>query len=146
MKSYISFKKIWADDDLSEFEVVVNDGGSSFSNQVYVAPSYLKETIKDLLFFKEQIRGGLYDLTFGRFGQEYADGAFQARLHFQDRGKIFISVKAQSEFFDFGRKKVASEALLFLISEPALLDNFIEELKSLDQEIGNTATLECLVE
>ena len=48
----------------------------------------------------------------------------------------------QSDYSDFGQKNVASEANLYLISEPSLLDNFIQALRSLsdgnctDAELG----------
>jgi hypothetical protein len=45
--------------------------------------------------FKLHIYGGLFDLEFGEFGPEYANGAFHARFHFQGRAKIYITVKKQ---------------------------------------------------
>lgn len=79
------------------------------------------------------------------FGPEYANGAFVARLHFQDRGKIHVSINAQSEFEDFGIKRVASEAQLYFITETALLDNFITELKSLNNGISEMCLISCFI-
>ena len=78
----------------------------------------------------------------GGFGPEYANGAFDARLHFQNRGKILVTIKSQSDYKEFGIKNVASEATLSLISEPALLDNFIDELINLQATVTDEATLE----
>jgi hypothetical protein len=131
MSPGIYFKKIWFDDDMVELKIDSCDGESIFSNKVYVGHHDLDNLIAGLSTFKDQVYGGLYDIQLGGFGPEYANGAFQARLHFHNRGKIHITVNAQSEFEEFGIKKVASEATLYLISEPALLDNFIAELKGL---------------
>lgn len=144
MKSNISFENIWSDEGMVELKIVVNDGESSFSNNVYVSYLKISNLVNDLDIFKEHIYGGLYDLELGKFGQEYANGAFKGRFHYNERGKIFISIRMQTDFFDFGIKKVASEAVLYLISEPSLLDNFIHQFKMVGKEFGNIALLECL--
>ena len=131
MKQGIIFKNIWHDEDMYEFQITSSDGLSIFINEVYVGYGEYDELISDLEIFKDQIHGGIYDIEFSSFGPEYASGAFNARLHFQDRGKIHVSISAQSEFEDFGKKNVASEVKLYFITEPALLDNFIRDLKQL---------------
>jgi len=142
MKSGIIFKNIWHDDDMYEFKISSSDGSSIFVNEVYVGYETYDELISDLERFKEQIYGGIYDIEFGSFGPEYASGAFHARLQFQDRGKIHVSVSAQSDFEDFGKKNVASEVKLYFITEPALLDNFIQGLKQLKSGQNEEVTLE----
>ncbi len=113
-----------------ELRIDVCDGTSAFSNKVYVGHQNLRDVVDELNRFKDQIYGGLYDLRFGEFGPEYASGALHARLHFHDRGKLLVSVNMQSEYSDFGKKNVASEANLYLISEPSLLDSFIQSLRA----------------
>ena len=143
MSSGISFNKIWFDEDLIEFEISISDGVSLFCTKVYVGHQTFDELIADLNRFKSQIYGGICDLRLGEFGPEYASGAFHARLHFHKpgRGRLFITVSAQSEWSEFTETKVASQATLYLTSEPALLDNFIEELKRLHEGKENEATL-----
>ena len=131
MKTGIYFKKVWFDDDLIELKIDSSDGQSLFSHKVYVGHQELDELIAGLNIFRDHVHGGLYNIQLGEFGPEYAKGAFHARLHFQQLSKIHITVKAQSEFEEFGIKKVASEATIYLISEPVLLDNFIAELRAL---------------
>lgn len=113
-----------------ELRIEACDGTSSFMNKVYVGHQNLHDVIRELNTFKDHLHGGLYDLRFGEFGPEYAAGAFHARLHFQARGKLLISVRMESEYSEFGRKNVASAASLYLISEPSLLDSFIESLRA----------------
>lgn len=140
----ITFENIWHDEDMYEFRISSGDGASIFSHKVYVGYGTFDKTIASLDVFRKQIYGGIYDIEFGSFGPEYASGAFHTRLQFQERGKIYITIKAQSEYKDFGKKNIASEAVLFLTTEPALLDNFIASLKSLNNGNSNSAHLECV--
>ena len=144
MKPGIYFEKIWSDDDLIEIKIDSFDGSSLFSNKVYVSNSGIKDLIAGLSDFKGKVYGGIYDLRMGEFGTEYANGAFHARLHFHHHSKIHITIKAQNEFEDFGMKKVASEATLYLTCEPIMLDNFIAELKGLKTSARPDAKLEAL--
>jgi len=143
MSPGIMFENIWHDEDMYEFRISSCDGASIFVHKVYVGYGTFDETISGLDTFKDQIYGGIYDIEFGSFGPEYASGALHARLHFQERGKIFVSVRAQSEYEDFGKKNVASEAALYFTTEPALLDKFIASLKSLSNDNSDIAHLEC---
>lgn len=125
-----------------EFRVISSDGVSIFVNEIYVGYGAYDELISGLDRFKDQIYGGIYDIELGSFGPEYASGALTARLHFQDRGLIYVSVQAQTEFVNFGKKNVASEIKLFFKTEPALLDNFIHQLKNLKAGTTNEAGLQ----
>jgi len=144
MKPSISFTKIWLDDDMVELKIQVSNGDSVFVNEVYVGHQQLADTVADLNRFRSHVHGGIYDMAFGSFGPEYAHGAFHARLHFQERGILFMTVKSQSDFSDFGRKNVASEATLYLRTEPALLDNFIGELRQMSGGRRDEALLEAI--
>ncbi|KAF7776924.1 hypothetical protein [Pseudoalteromonas marina] len=143
MKPFIKFEQVWCDDDITELRVTVNNGYSIFSNKVYLAATELAELHESLLSFRTHYYGGLKDIDFGAFGSEYANGAFSARLHFPKPGNLHISTMQQSEFFDFKGKEVASEAKMYLITEPTLLDNFINELKSLSTMSCKEAELVC---
>jgi len=83
-------------------------------------------------------------MQLGHFGHEFANGGFHARFHFHGVGQLLISTYQQSEFEDFSKNKVASEAKMYLKTEPVLLDNFILELKLLNSGINNEATLFCI--
>lgn len=133
LKPKLELTKIWQDDDMVELRIHVCDGTSAFSNKVYVGHQNLRNVVSELNTFKDHIYGGIYDLRFGEFGPEYASGALHARLQFHDRGKLLISAHMESDYSDFGPKNVASEANLYLISEPSLLDDFIQALRSLSE-------------
>ena len=144
MKSQIFIQKIWFDDHVIELKIEVSDRNSTFSNKVYTSQVGLEKLAQDLESFREQVYGGIYDITMGGFGPEYANGGFLARLHFQPSGKLCISIYQQSDFEDFSVNKVASEARFYLKTEPSLLDNFISELKSLSAGKNDQAKFECI--
>jgi hypothetical protein len=125
--------------------VEVSDGISSFTNQVYVGHDDLASTVSRLGIFKDHIHGGLLDVRFGEFGPEWANGAFHARFHFPQPGRLYVTYEQESEFMEFSRKSVASRASLHIRSEPVLLDRFIVELKALATgTTGDVAFLEAV--
>ena len=142
MNPGIYVKKLWFDGDVVELQIDACDGGSLFPNSVYVGHQELADLIAGLNICRHHVYGGIYNIRFGEFGPEYARGAFRARLHFREHSKIHITIKAQSEFEEFGMQKVASEATLYLISEPILLDNFIADLRALKSGLRDEARLE----
>lgn len=127
-----------------ELRIDACDGTSAFSNKVYVGHQNLRDVVGELNTFKDQVYGGIYDLRFGEFGPEYASGAFHARLQFHHRGALLVSTHMQSEYSDFGPKNVASEVNLYLISEPALLDSFIQSLRAVSDGSRIDAELEAV--
>ena len=129
-----------------ELTISITDGKSLFQSDVYVGHQTMAETIKDLSVFKDHVYGGLYDLRFGEFGPEYASGALHARFEFHrsGNGKLSITAKAESDWDDFTHTKVASNATLYLKTEPALFDNWLKELNGLKDGSINEAILECI--
>jgi hypothetical protein len=142
MKREIRISRIWSDADVVELKVEVSDGMSRFANQVYVGHADLSAAVSRLDTFRDHVHGGLLDVRFGEFGCEYANGAFHARFHFPSPGRLHVTCKQESAFREFGKKTVASSATLFLNSEPALLDRFIGELRSLASGASEYAQLE----
>jgi hypothetical protein len=140
----IQLSRVWSDDDVVELRVTVADGASRFANQVYVGHRDLADTISKLDTFKDQVHGGLLDVRLGEFGCEYANGAFHARLHYPKPGRLYVTCRQESDFEEFGKKTVASCATMYLLSEPALLDRFIAEMKALAEGTKDEATLEAV--
>ena len=144
MKSGIHISRVWSDDDVVELRILVSDGMSSFSNQTYVGHAALENAVSSLDVFKNHVHGGLFDLRFGEFGPEYANGAFHARFHFPVPGRLFVSCEQESEFVEFAKKEIASRATMYVKSEPALLDRFIAELRAVAAGTGEEAYLEAV--
>jgi hypothetical protein len=136
--------KKWSDEDVIDLRFDVSDGRSLFVNTAYAPIDWIEAAATALRAFGRQLHGGIYDLHAGQFGPEFANGAFMARFHFPKPGRLFISTHQQSDYADFKGTQVASEAHLYLTSEPALLDRFIEELAGLNRGEREDATLECV--
>jgi hypothetical protein len=144
MDSGLAISKIWFDDDMIEVQVKACDGTSQFSIKAYVSYPSLDELTTKLESFRLAVHGGLLDFSMGEFGPEYVNGAFHGRFHFVSPSKLCITCRMESEFFSFGGKNVASSATLHLITEPALLDRFIEQFKALNAKNRTDATLETI--
>jgi hypothetical protein len=142
MKPGIRVTRAWADDDVVDLRIEVSDGTSFFSNRVSVERDALDDAVSALATFQGHIRAGLLDVSFGRFGPEYAGGAFLARFHFPAPGRLHVTCEQESAFGEFSRRQVASRATLYLRSEPVLLDRFVAELESLAARRRGEAWLE----
>lgn len=140
----IHIAKIWFDDHIVELRITVCDGRSSFTNQVYAGHHDFTAAVGALHEFKGQAQGGLHDMRFGAFGPEFANGAFLARFHFARPGRLFITCEQESDHHEFGVKNVASSATLHVTSEPALLDRFVAELRTVASGVRDDATLGAL--
>ncbi|WP_226469634.1 hypothetical protein [Luteimonas panaciterrae] len=144
MSNGVVLTKIWFDNDLVELLVAVSDRRLRFENQVYVSHDQLDDLVKDLSIFRDHIQEDFQEIQLGAFGPKYASGAFHARLQFLAPGTLYISTLQQSEFTGFLHEVVASEAKMYLRSEPILLDNFISQLQALAAGTCEEATLHCI--
>jgi hypothetical protein len=144
MTKGITLKRIWSDEDVVQLEIHIADGASAFTNKVYIGHPEIDDLIENLDRFKDQVHGGLYDLRLGEFGAEYGGGAIHARFHFHKPGRLYITIKAQSDFMEFTKTLVASEATLYLVTEPALLDQFIVDLKKLKSGVDQQVFLQAV--
>lgn len=145
MKPGMRFTKLSADEDMLEVRVEISDGASLFVTRIHVGHRQLADAVSGLHRFKDHVNGGLFNLRFGEFGPEYASGALDARMHFRERARLLVRVSAQAEFSRFQDRELASEATLYLVSEPALLDNFILELGAIGNGSSDRAALEAIV-
>lgn len=124
-----------------ELRAKVSDGDSEFVCQAYVGHGDLADASRALNDFRHHVHGGVHDLCFGEFGPEFAGGAFHARLHFAEPGRLFVSVHQQSDFAPFSLGNRASEARLYFTSEPNYLDEFVGQLHGLSAGDLDSAVL-----
>ena len=139
--SGIVLTRVWSDDDVVELRADVSDGTSAFTCRAYVGHDLLADAVRSLASFRHHVHGGVLDLRFGEFGPEFAGGAFHARLHFAEPGRLFVSVHQQSSFAPFALGDRASEARLYFTSEPNQLDEFVSQLRGLSEEGLDSAML-----
>lgn len=143
MEPSLEIARTWADQDVAELAFTVCDGTSQVVTSAYVGLDWHTEVATALATFAQQMHGGIYDLEAGKPGREFANGAFHARFHFHTPNALFISTFQQSDYFEFKGGWVASEAHLFLRTEPGLLDEFVRSLAGLDHE-RSSALLRCI--
>lgn len=144
MEPSLAIARTWADQDVAELAFTVCDGTSQVVTSAYVGLDWHTEAATALATFARQIHGGVYDLEAGKPGREFASGAFHARFHFHKPSALFISTFQQSDYFEFKGDWVASEARLFLRTEPGLLDEFVNALAGLNHERSARALLRCI--
>ena len=144
MNPHIRIAKRWQDDDVLQVQVEVCDGSSIFANAAYVSLDWFADIADALERFGTQVYGGLYDLTAGTSGPEFAEGAIVARFHWYRPTQLFISTRQESDFFEFKGNEVASTATMFLRTEPGLLDRFTAQLRAASGRQDGEATLECI--
>lgn len=132
MKPGIAISRKWFDEDVLHLTFQVCDGISLFSSEAYTELDWGTRAAKGLSEFARQIHGGLYNLEAGDGGPEYGSGAFRARFHWFKPHQLMISTSQQGDFIAFKDMQVASEARMFMRTEPASLDRFIAGLPSLD--------------
>lgn len=144
MNPRIAITRKWSDADMAQLAFEVCDGVSLFANHAYAPLNWGAGGAAALRTFGRQIHGGLFNLEAGAEGPEYAGGSFRARFHWYKPGQLLISIQQQGDFFTFKGTGVAPEASMFLRTEPALLDRFIDALPALDAADGSEAVLDCV--
>jgi len=132
------------DGDVRELRIRVSDRASLFTNYVYVGQSTLVDAIASLVAFQKCVHHGSVDIQFGSFGPSYAGGAFCARFHTTAHGRLFVACEQESQLAPFGIATVASHATMYIMSELALLDRFIDELRAVAAGIRDDAFLEAV--
>src|SRR5262245_35438487 len=121
MEPHITVTASPYDEDLLQAVFTVCDGSSQFINSTYIGHDWLERQSAALATFSRQVHGGIYTLEAGEGGPEYAGGAFKARFHYHKPTELFISTFQQSDYIEYKRTQVASEAKLYLRTEPGLL-------------------------
>ena len=140
----IAITRTWSDNDVAQLTFEVCDGVSVFANEAYAPLDWGATAAAALRTFGHQIHGGLFNLSAGEEGPEYASGSFRARFHYYQANQLLISTIQQGDFFNFKGNQVAATATMFLRTEPAFLDRFVTALPAVDASDGGQAILECV--
>jgi hypothetical protein len=124
--NYISFKQLWSDYDLIELEISVSSDGSVFKNTVFTHSEKMEEMIQNMFALSNDQISTL-NIELGSAGSEWANGYTQINMKINSAGLICISTFQQSGFAPTGNDKIADEAKFHVVSEPVLLDYFINK-------------------
>ncbi|NUP98101.1 MAG: hypothetical protein HUU28_18245 [Planctomycetaceae bacterium] len=131
MRRGVEVERVWGDGDLVELEWRVSDGTSLVVNRVYVGHEQLVEAAEALARFDDSAGGAEFELALGKFGPEFANGAFCAHFRYFAPGRLLVTCRQESEFTEIGAARLASSATTHLRSERALLQRFAMELRAL---------------
>ena len=134
----VSIEIVWSDDHV--VEVAVSARGDHFAGtvRIYAGHGELEEIAGQLAGFPtspNDTRG----FTLGAFGDEWAGGAASFRFHCVDGvGHPFAEVRLES-----GERRggVCETVNLALPVEPAAIDEFVSQLRSVGSAFGGTAFL-----
>ncbi|MBH5330317.1 hypothetical protein H9Q10_11650 [Eikenella sp. S3360] len=145
MNQFIRFRQIINDYDLLEWEIIASNHQSTFRTKIYTGKENCISILNDLRDLSKQL-DGIYDLRLGGLGEEYAGGAFTARLHFSENhhSRLFIKVYLETEYFKFKSRMVSSMATMYFVTEPILFDTFITQFSGILNETREDAILPCI--
>lgn len=145
MNQFIRFQQITSDDDLLEWEIIASNNQSTFCTKIYTGKKNCISILNDLRTLSKQLNG-IYDLRLGGLGEEYAGGAFAARLHFSEiyHSRLFIKIYLETEYFRFKSRMVSSMATMYFVTEPGLFNTFITQFSGMLNEFRNDAILPCI--
>lgn len=138
----IEIKTERSDPGLLWVGVRIEDATLSFDTQLYAGDIDLGVQVDALEQFRGLIAGGEHALRLGAFGPEYAAGALHAHFAFRERGRLYVTVHAQTGFVEHGGRQVANEVTMHMLSEPVLLDEFVRSMAMIAAGTTDAAVLE----
>lgn len=118
-------------DQTLEVVVKIASGDTRFAIWTYSSSDELAMLCNQLEKFAISMRSGVVDFQLGKFGQEYANGAFNMRCFIANPGMISIRVRAESEYFPNGNILTADNFVVHMHAVASSLDNFILDLSKI---------------
>jgi hypothetical protein len=135
MERGLNIKYLYHDDDILEIQVSAFDGQFAGVTALYVARDELRQSADSMQGFPTS-RADEREVTWGAFGPEIAGGAARLKINCIDSA-LHVRVSIQIEDAD-----AMQSAVVIAVLEPAAIDNFIPQLRRIDEELGGEATLE----
>lgn len=127
------------DVDLVELEVFAWNGSFGGSTCLYIGQGELAETAALLAGFPVGLQDRR-DVTFGKFGPEFAGGAMSLNFSCIDGAghcQLNVSIEAAYE----SRDLLAQRVEMLCAFEPAALDQFVEQMRALNSALTGSALL-----
>lgn len=129
----------WHDSDLVEIIASAWNGEFGGSTRLYVGHGELAGAADLLLGFPESVED-TRELTFGTFGTEFGAGAMALSFSCTDRaGHCLMLLKIESD--PIIQKPPLQRVELLGAVEPAALDLFVEQMRTLDSSLRGSAVL-----
>ena len=135
MERGLRVRYLYHDNDILEVEVSAFNGRFAGAAPLYVGRDELSRSADAIRGFPAS-RSDEREFTWGAFGPESAGGA--ARLHIRCiDSALHVQVSIQIEDADG-----MESALLMAGLEPAAIDNFVPQLRQIEEELNGEAILE----
>lgn len=127
------------DSDLVELVVTAWNGEFGGSTRLYVGHGELEEAADRLLGFPENIEDER-EITFGNFGEEVGAGAMELKFSCIDlAGHCHLLLKIEAD--PIAQKLPLQRVELIGGVEPAAIDTFVEQMRTLNSMLTGSAVL-----
>ena len=126
---------LYHDNDILEFKVSAFNGQFAGAAALYVGRDELSRSADGIRGFPKS-RSDEREFTWGAFGPKFAGGAARFQIRCIDSA---LHVQASIRIEDANGLQ---SAVVIAALEPAAIDNFIPQLRQLEEELGGEVTLE----
>lgn len=135
----IELQVVWFDEDLTELQVRATNGRFAGCVLLYCAHEEIRQQADILEGFPVTIEDSRA-LELGSFDPEFAGGGMRLLFRCRDRaGHVAVDVQLRSDRFESGT--VLELANFALDVEPAAIDRFVKQLRSVEPSVGAEARL-----
>ena len=142
----IELRYLYHDADVIEVRIVAQNSRFRGSADVYIGTSCLIETAKAIEGFPANSQD-TRDVTLGAFGNDFAGGAVRLEFFCKDiagHSTVRITIESGEQRPPepaSGQIATLESTVLYVDFEPAGLDEFVAELKEIEQTLGGSAVL-----
>lgn len=138
----IEIKRQSRDDGFDSYRALLSDDQCSFNVSMYIAHSSIAALKKQLSDFDVLQCDHDVEFQLGNFDVNVAGGGIRVKISPREKGRIFLKIFAQSEWFEFNGESVKKVSSMYLVTEPVLIDHFISSLNSLHRYETDISILE----
>jgi hypothetical protein len=135
MKHSLRVQYLYHDNDILEIEVSASNGRFAGATALYINRDELSQSADVMRGFPNS-RADKRELIWGAFGSESAGGAAQLQIRCIDSA-LHVQISIQIEDADGMQSAVVIAGL-----EPAAIDNFIPQLRQIEEKFSGEAVLE----
>ena len=139
MQTGFKFEILYRDNDLVKIRVSARNNQFGGKADVYLGTGQLVDIATQLQGFPRGILDSR-EVLLGAFGTDSAGGGLRMRFRCMDSsGHVCVETEIESDRDSAGR---AQCAMLFVRTEPAAVDSFVDELRLLNKGAIPTASLQ----
>ncbi|MGO1069802.1 hypothetical protein [Lysobacter sp. CA199] len=144
MGKSIAFTKLRLQDGRLDLRIETCDERGVVSCEIHATDRELERFADDLHGFRNVSNQSACEFQLGTFEPESANGGIRIRIRFHAPGTLALTVSQRQAPQEPGGDRVHAAASMHVLSEPALLDDFISQWSGLVAGSRDEATLRCL--